>query len=220
MAVCGRSRHHPDLPPTVLSGNLRIVCQDWEELYNLPSEKLTDPNVLIEMIKNCNDCGWIEGSEPREDVHTLVDWENISTIRERKRNVPEIADQDRSEDIDEEIILVGGDDGDYETEPMGDNENETTALEIFVLVAAIVTTILSVHFFCTSMTSRLHRHINESANGKNTPAKSTPAPSYTHDHVKISKVIITPNRISMAIDRLSDTHTDTRNAARRMPRGS
>ncbi|KAK4306885.1 hypothetical protein Pmani_021325 [Petrolisthes manimaculis] len=97
MAVCGKSRHHPDLPTTVLSGNLRTMCQDWEALRNIPSEKLTDTNLLIHMIMNCYNCGWIEGSDPPYDVDILIDdLESIITnaSNEIKDNsVPEMTTQ-------------------------------------------------------------------------------------------------------------------------------
>lgn len=233
MAVCGRSRHHPDLPPTVLFGDLRIMCQDWEELYNLPSENLTDPNVLIEMIRTCNSCGWFEENESRMDVRTLVDWDNINTTTEKKSNVPEITHEDRNEDIDEELIIVGGEDAnsdqDYEV-PMGENsltadsntdEDFPSAFSIFVMLAGIVTIILTVHYLCTFMTSRIHSRFIEPLNGKyGHDGKFTPASSYTYDPVRTSRIVISPNMISRAIDRLSDNGTDTPYAARRRFEGT
>lgn len=80
MAVCGKSRHHPDLPATVLIGDLLSMCQDWEELRNLPEERSTDPIALMYKIMKCVDCGWVVGINPQKDVRLLIDgWEDITS---------------------------------------------------------------------------------------------------------------------------------------------
>lgn len=62
MAVCGKSRHHPNLPPVTFSNrgdNLKVMCANWEALIELPFRDMHWTDNLWSDIMDCAGCAYV-----------------------------------------------------------------------------------------------------------------------------------------------------------------
>lgn len=62
MAVCGKSRHHPNLPPVTFSSRddgLKEMCANWESLINLPFHDMPWTDNLWSRIMDCSGCAYV-----------------------------------------------------------------------------------------------------------------------------------------------------------------
>ncbi|KAK4294949.1 hypothetical protein Pmani_032462 [Petrolisthes manimaculis] len=73
MAVCGRSRHHPNLPRVTFNTHcgrhLKRMCDEWEALYNLPFYNMHWTIKLWKRIMGCVGGGKVEVNDGDDDVN-------------------------------------------------------------------------------------------------------------------------------------------------------